>query len=201
MPRWRRLAEDGAAPALWLAGLVLIVLGNPIGGLALVAAGVVARAAVRAARRRSELELLIEGVSVGDVMETEAFAVVPYATLDSFAPALEVGGPTTVARVMRDGRLVGLVGERELDAVDRDRWPETHAEDAMSALDDLPMLDPAEPLRPAADRLGASDVSGFPVMAEGRVAGILTRLAVGRTLHERSVAGSPAAADEGRAAR
>jgi CBS domain-containing protein len=58
----------------------------------------------------------------------------------------------------------------------------------MVACDGLPELDPGEALGPAADRLGASSAPGLPVVSDGRLAGILTRLAVGRTVHERVVA-------------
>jgi CBS domain-containing protein len=183
---WRRLAGRLLAPALLVGGLALIVLGNAIGGLALVVAGWFARSAARSARRRDQLEQLIDGVTVGEVMETETLVVAPQATLDTFAESLDAGGATTVARVMVDDRLVGIVGLRELGRVPRGRWPTVHASDAMAGADALPVLAPGDELRPAADRLGASSAPGFPVLDEGRLAGILTRLAVGRTLHERA---------------
>jgi CBS domain-containing protein len=89
---------------------------------------------------------------------------------------------------MRGEELLGLVGPREIARVPRARWPEVHAAEAMAALQALPALAPDEPLGPAAERLAASSASGLPVVSEGRMAGILTRLAVGRTLHERAVA-------------
>ena len=197
-PRLRRLAGRLLAPALWAAGLVLIVLGNALAGFALVMAGWFARVAARASRRRDELERLIDGVTVGEVMETEAFVVAPQATLDTFADSLDVQGATTVARVMRDDRLLGVVGLRELARVPRGRWPTVHAAEAMSGADALPLLAPEDALRPAADRLGASSASGFPVVDEGRIAGILTRLAVGRVLHERSLRAAEDAAAPGK---
>ncbi len=181
----RQLLASLLAPALWAAGLVVIVLGNAIGGLALVMAGVVARSATRASRRREELEHLIDGVTVGDVMETASLVVAPHATLDTFAESLDAGGPTTVARVMVEGRLVGLVGLGEVERVPSARRQTVHASDAMVPTAELPELSPEEALRPAADRLGATAAPGLPVLVDGRLAGVLTRLAVGRTLHER----------------
>ncbi len=185
--RVRRLAARLVAPSLWAAGLILIVLGNGLAGFALVMAGWFARAASRASRRRDELEHLIAGVTVGEVMETEALVVAPQATLDTFGDSLDAQGATTVARVMRDDRLLGIVGMRELARVPRGRWQAVHAADAMSGADALPALAPGDALSPAADRLGASSASGFPVLDDGRIAGILTRLAVGRVLHEGSL--------------
>jgi len=187
-PRRRRQADRLLVPLLWAGGLALVVLGNGIAGMALVTAAWFARSAVRASRRRDQLERLIEGVTVGEVMETEPLVVAPQATLDAFGNALDATGSTTVARVMRDGHLVGLVGPRELAGVPRGRWSTVHAGEAMAASASLPVLTPGEALRPAADRLGASRAPGFPVLEDGRLAGILTRLAVGRTLHERMLA-------------
>jgi CBS domain-containing protein len=186
--RIRQRAILALATALLGGGLVLIVLGNLVGGLALLVASLFARAAVRTRRRRDELERLIDGLTVGEVMETVPFVVMPQATLDTFAPALEEADDTTVARVMRGDELLGLVGPREIGRVPRQRWAEVHAADAMAAFGGLPALDPGDALGPAADRLVASSAPGLPVVSEGRLAGILTRLSVGRVVHERTVA-------------
>lgn len=174
------------APALLAGGLVLIVLGDALGGLALLTLGWFVHVASRVRRRRARLEQLIDGLTVGEVMEVVPFVVVPQATLDTFAPALESADDATVARVMRGDELLGLVGLREIGRVPRRRWAEVHAADAMTASGGLPVLDPDDALGPAAERLGASSAPGLPVVSEGRLAGILTRLAVGRAVHERA---------------
>jgi CBS domain-containing protein len=188
MSGWRRLAGPLLAPALWLGGLFLIVLGEAIAGLALVMAGWFARTAARAARRREQLEHVVDGVTVGEVMETSALVVAPHATLDTFGDAIDPAGPTTVARVTRDGGLVGLIGIAQLDRVPRARWPIVHAAEAMVGVEALPALRPGEALRPVADRLGASSAPGFPVYEDAQLAGILTRLGVGRVVDERASA-------------
>ena len=187
-PRLRRLGSRALVPALLAGGLVLIVLGDALSGIALLTLGWFAHLAMRVRRRRDRLARLIEGLTVGDVMETVPFVVVPQATLDTFAAALEEGEEATVVRVMRGDELLGLVGPREVGRVPRGRWGAVHAAEAMVASDGLPELDPGEALGPAADRLGASSAPGLPVVSEGRLAGVLTRLAVGRTVHERVVA-------------
>jgi len=187
-PRIRRLATLALVPTLLALGLVLIVLGDALSGVALLTLAWFVNIAARVRRRRARLERLIDGLTVGEVMETVPFVVAPQATLDSFVPALESADDATVARVMRGDQLLGLVGLREIGRVPRGRWAEVHAADAMAASSGLPVLDPGDALGPAADRLGASSASGLPVVSEGRLAGILTRLAVGRTVHERVVA-------------
>jgi CBS domain-containing protein len=118
-------------------------------------------------------------------METTGPAVPPHATLDSFVPELDRTPDLGAIRVVDDGSLVGIVGPREVLRVPRERWPLVRAGEAMTPLATLPGLDAGEPLGPAAERLGASGATGFPVVAEGRPIGILTRTAVGRTLQAR----------------
>ena len=184
----RRAGELLVTPALLATGLIVFALGNAIGGLALLMSAWFAWTAVKARRRQRGLERVIDGLIVADVMETTPFVVVPQATLDTFAEALDATDETTVARVMRGEDLLGLVGPREIERVPRAQWPLVHAAEAMAALETLPVLSPGEPLGPAVERLAASSASGLPVVIEGRTTGILTRLAVGRTLHERAEA-------------
>ena len=174
------------APALWAAGLALILFGEAILGLALLVAGSFVRVAMRANRRRDQLEKAIVGVTVGEVMETQPLVIAPQATLDTFGDLLDPDGATTVAQVMRDGRLEGLVGIREVGRVPRERWATVHATEVMVGSDALRALAPDDALRPVADQLGASAAPGFPVLDEGRPVGILTRLAVGRALDQRA---------------
>jgi CBS domain-containing protein len=174
----------------WLvvgAGFVVTLAGNAIGGLALVLAGFAARAAIQAADRRDRLQRLLDGVTVADVMVTETRTVPAHVTVDTFAPDLD-GDEPDVVRVVADGRLVGILGRREIAKVPRRRWSAVRAGDAMAATAVLPGLVPDEPLGPAAERLGATGASGLPVLRDGEPVGILTRFAVGRTLQERLVA-------------
>lgn len=179
----------------WLGPLVIVAVGfvvtlggNAIGGLALVLAGFAARAAVQAADRRDRLARLLDGVTVADVMQTGGPTVPPGVTLDTFVEDLDAMPDVGVIRVVDDGRLVGLVGPREVAKVARKRWPTVRAGDAMVATAALPGLAPDDPLGPAAERLGASGATGLPVIADGQPVGVLTRFAVGRTLQERLVA-------------
>jgi hypothetical protein len=111
----------------------LIVLGDALGGIALLTLGWFAHLAMRVRRRRDRLARLIEGLTVGDAMETVPFVVVPQATLDTFAAALEEGDEATVARVMRGEELLGLVGPREIGRVPRGRWGAVHGRGHVNA--------------------------------------------------------------------
>jgi CBS domain-containing protein len=183
--RVREVARRLIGPVLVGAGFVMTLGGNALGGLALVLAGWMARAAVRAGDRRDRLQGLLDGVTVADAMETSGPAVAPHVTLDAFVPELDVSPDVGAVRVVADGALVGIVGPREVSRVPRSRWALVRAGEAMTATSSLPGLVPDEPLGPAAERLGASGATGWPVVADGRPVGILTRTAVGRALQVR----------------
>jgi CBS domain-containing protein len=206
MPRLDRVRARATArrlvgPVLVGAGFVLTLGGNAMGGLAFVLAGWMARAAVRAGDRRDRLQGLLDGVTVADAMEASGPTVAPHVTLDAFVPELDTSPDVGAVRVVADGALVGIVGPREVSRVPRSRWAVVRAGEAMTATASLPGLAPEEPLGPAAERLGASGATGWPVVADGRPVGILTRTAVGRALQVRlqgsslgrAAAGPPAA--------
>jgi CBS domain-containing protein len=183
--RARRLARRSIGPLLLGVGFVVTLGGNTLGGLAFVLAGWMARAAVRAGDRRDRLQGLLDGVTVADAMETAGPTVAPHVTLDAFVPELDLSPDVGAVRVVDGGALVGIVGPREVARVPRSRWSVVRAGEAMTATASLPGLVPDEPLGPAAERLGASGATGWPVVADGRPVGILTRTAVGRALQVR----------------
>jgi CBS domain-containing protein len=190
--RARWLLRRVGPTALVFAGIGLIVVGNAIGGLAIVFAGWTARAAVRASDRRDRLQRLVDGVIVADVMETDYPSVPSSVTLDTFTLAMEADPGSGVVRVVEAGRFVGLVGPREVARVPRDRWHVVRAAEAMAPAASLPGLAPGDPLGPAAERVGASGATGLPVLEDGEPVGILTRFALGRALQQRLSAGREA---------
>ena len=167
--RARRLVRRSVGPVLVAAGFVLTLGGNAIGGLALVLAGWTARAAVQAADRRDRLQQLLDGVTVGDVMETGG----PGGRPARHPRRLRAGARRRRRRRRRAGRRrrhasSGSSGPREVARVPRARWSAVRAGEAMTATASLPGLVPGEPLGPAAERLGASGATGWPVVADGR---------------------------------
>lgn len=187
-PALRRALRRAAPWAIVGAGFVLTLAGNAIGGLALVLAGFTARAAIQAADRRDRLQRLLDGVTVADAMVTESPTVPPHMTVDTFAPDLDDAAEPGVVRVVADGRLVGILGRREIAKVPRRRWATVRAGEAMASTASLPGLAPGEPLGPAAERLGATGATAVPVLQDGEPVGVLTRFGVGRILQERLIA-------------
>lgn len=173
-------------------GMLVALEGAVPDGLILVALGWVMRGSSIAIGQREQLEILIEGITVGEVMDRDLPTIPPQVTLDTFAEL--IAGAVTAIPVMAGDRLLGIVGLRDIRRIQRRRWETTRATEIMADADRLPVLRPDDDLRPAVARLQQSGVDGLPVLAEGRLVGLLTRFGVGRALQERLTSARAAAA-------
>ncbi len=167
-------------------GVLLAVSGELIDGFFLGMLGWFVRGSSGAQARQEVLEGLIVDATVGDAMERDLPVVPPQVTLDTFAAVLSGPESVSMVRVMAGGRLVGLVGPRELRRVRRSAWQRTQASVAMAPADSVPAAAPGDGLRSAVARLQAAGVEGLPVVENEELVGILTRHGIGRLVHERS---------------
>ena len=172
-------------------GVLLAFSGDLFDGLLVVMLGWFVRGSSGAQARQEILEDLIADATVGDAMERDLPVVPPQVTLDTFAAVLSGPEAASIVRVMAGDRLVGLIGPRELRRAGRSAWKRTQAAVAMTPADLLPATAPGEGLRSAATRLQAAGVDGLPVIEDGQLVGILTRYAVGRLVHQRSLQARP----------
>ncbi len=168
-------------------GVLLAFTGDLVDGFFLGMLGWFVRSSSGAQARQEVLEGLIADVTVGDAMERDLPAVPPQVTLDTFAAALAGPDSVSVVRVMAGGRLLGLVGRRELRRAGRSSWPRTQAAVAMTPADRLPSVERGDTLRSALARLQAANAEGLPVIDGGELVGILTRYGIGRLVHERAL--------------
>ena len=84
--------------------------------------------------------------------------------------------------------LVGVLGERQVRRVRRDKWSATRAGDLMTAAAGLPAIDPETTLREAIDHLHRMGLDGLPVLEAGALAGVVTRRAVAEAIRVRAAA-------------
>lgn len=195
--RFGRLTGYG----IMFAGVLVALEGALPDGLIMVALGWVMRGSSIAIGRREQLDVLIEGITVGEVMDRDLPVIPPQVTLDTFADLIAGAGMITAIPVMAGDTLLGVVGLRDIRRIQRRRWETTRATEIMAGAERLPVLRPEDDLRPAVARLAQSGVDGLPVLAEGRLVGLLTRFGVGRALQERMTAARTAAAAAATATR
>ncbi|HUQ41379.1 MAG TPA: site-2 protease family protein [Candidatus Limnocylindrales bacterium] len=76
--------------------------------------------------------------------------------------------------VVDDGRFVGLVTIGDLRKIEQDQWPVTPVDAVMERADDVPTVEPGEPLAIALDRFG-SELPLLPVVERGVLRALLHR--------------------------
>jgi CBS domain-containing protein len=175
----RIAARVGRRVGLLLAGsgFVVVLMVNSIDGLMLALCGWFLHSSGRTVERSADVDAILEGLHVADVMERDVNGVPPGLTLDTFGAQL-LDGSASALPVMQGDELVGILGTQQVRKVKRDRWPQTHAADLMVASDTVPTVAPDTSLRAATDSLRRSGLDGIPVLEAGALAGIVTRRVV-----------------------
>lgn len=193
---WRRTGSERSGwNAAWRSGRFtgLFVIG--IGVVFLVAQGDLTGAMIaltgwffvlssNSVRDRIRLDDLVGTHIVRDAMEEATATVAPSLTVDTFAAQL-LGGesPMTAVPVVEGGSIVGIVGAAQVRRLRRSDWAKTRVADVMVKPPKLSLLAPTEPLRQALERIYKSGVDGLPVMEDGQLLGVLTKLGIGRLIH------------------
>ena len=165
-------------------GIVGILVVDSLDGLMLAVCGWFIVSSASAVERSADIDAMLEGISVGDVMDHDVSGVPPGLTLDTFAGQMLDGAAHAAVAVMRGPDLLGIVGEKQVRRIRRDRWADTRAEDLMVSGDALPRVGPEMSLRDALDRLHRSGLDGLPVVESGALTGIVTRRAVAKAVAE-----------------
>jgi CBS domain-containing protein len=167
-------------------GIAAALAGFATEGLLVIALGWLLTTGARTLDRRLALEKLLRGVTVGDAMTHDPAWVGPNLTVDTFADRYE--GPEGVAAmpVVDDDRVLGVVSRRRLQRLGRKRFGATRAMEVMAAPPLAPLLDPDDPLWEALDTMNSGGIEALAVIAEGRLAGMLTRDSVAAAIRTRA---------------
>jgi Zn-dependent protease/predicted transcriptional regulator len=166
------------------AGIVGILIVDSLDGLMLAVCGWFIVSSASAIERSAAVDVMLEGISVADIMEHDVSGIPPGLTLDTFADQILDGSSQSSVPVLRGLDLLGMVGAKQVRRIRRDRWANTRAEDLMVSGDALPSVGPETSLRDALDRFHRSGLDGLPVLEAGALTGIVTRRAVAKALAE-----------------
>ena len=174
------------------AGLAALLFdGGPMGAM-LALTGWFLVLSANSLRDRVRLDDLVGGHTVLEAMDRDPATVTPSLTVDTFASQLlDRDSPLTAVPVVHDDRIVGLLGVRQVRAIRRGDWPTTRVSDVMVEPPTLAFLTPDEPLKQALERIHKAGVDGLPVVEDGKLVGMLTRLGVGTYVKERQAAPPP----------
>jgi Zn-dependent protease/CBS domain-containing protein len=180
-------------------GLLIVLFGGAIGGVWLVFIGWFLLMAAEAERAGAETHEALSGLRVDEVMAAEPVTAGPDDTLDEFMERCFYPHRHVAYPVVDGDKPLGLISFRSVLSLPRASWSETLVGEVMAPLDRLPALSPQMPLESAVHLLSESESNRALVLADERLAGLLSITDASRLLEARRVGvsnGVQARADE-----
>lgn len=162
-------------------GVFLLAVRQMSGLFWLVVGWFLATTAVSAGRRE-ELSAAFDGMTIGDVMRATPDAVSGNATISDLLSLYGMGPRLRSLPVEMSGRVVGVIGQEEIDSISPSRWPSMRTRALMSKIGPADVVEADEPfesllLRPAG-RSGRA-----VVVRDGVVVGIIDGQTLGSVLN------------------
>ncbi len=160
--------------------------GAGFGGLWMAFIGWFLLDAARASYAHLKITETLRGIRVGDVMTQDCPRVDGLDNLQTLVDEhlLRTGQRCFV--VEEKGQVAGIITPHEVKAVPRTRWPYTTVYEVMQPLDRLHTVGPDTSVTEALETMGREDVNQLPVIKDGRIAGMISRSHILRTLQTRA---------------
>jgi Zn-dependent protease/CBS domain-containing protein len=172
-------------------GIVEFFQGAGLGGLWLAFIGWFLLQAASASYLQVQTGTLLRGLRVRDLMSKECGTVSPALSLQEFVHEYLLKTGQRCFVVVQDGRLLGMITPKEVREVPPDAWPQTSVNGAMRRADKIHFVSPDMPAKEALEIMGREDVNQLPVMADGRLQGMVTRSHIVQVLRTRAEIASP----------
>ncbi len=176
------------AYAMILFGAVQAFTGNLVGGLWMAFIGWFLLTAAQASYAQVAVRDVLGGLRAGDVMSSEVPVVERSISLEDYVGELLRTG-RRCHLVVDDGRMVGMMTVHAASKVPREDWPVTSVQAVMLPPEQVRHASPEEPVLALFERMQADDVNQMPVVAGGRVVGMVTRDTVLRIIQTRMEVG------------
>jgi CBS domain-containing protein len=164
------------AAAFIVLGLAGFLRGGGIDGLWIAFIGWFLLMAARSTYVQAEVGDRLRGVRASDLMVRDFPLVDGRANLQTLADDyLLLPSDRRYFVAVDHGQPAGLLTTRQIDSVDRARWPSTSVRDVMLPLSRVRTVSPETLVSEALDWIASSDMNELPVMSNGRLAGIMPR--------------------------
>ncbi len=131
------------------------------------------------ASRESQAQVAIteglRGVRVADVMSRDYPTVDGHSNLQTFVEEHLVRTGRRCLVVTLNGHSEGMITPHEISEVQRARWPYTTVADVMRPLEQIRTVGPDTPVSEALEVMAREDLNQLPVVADGELAGLISR--------------------------
>ena len=128
--------------------------------------------------REVGLRHVLEGLRVGDLMARDCISVDGHYNLQTFVQEFVLRTGQRCFVVEQNGHVEGLVTPTEVSQVQREKWPYTTVDQVMQPIDEGKSVDPETPVIQALEVMARDNISQLPVVSQGRLSGIFSRLQV-----------------------
>jgi Zn-dependent protease/predicted transcriptional regulator len=174
------LVFTGAAMAM---GYHVPFFGRGLGsGLWLALIGFFLRGAARQQQLSSEINEALVGLRVADLMRTQGPVVDAATPLAALARGWFLRHDERAIPVLDAGAFVGVITITDLRSVPPELWSARTVHDAMTPLEALVVTTPDESASDALRKLGTAGMTQLPVIADGKLAGLLFERDIARWL-------------------
>lgn len=171
--RWASGAGQAIAWALMAFGAFNVFSGAVGSGLWLVLIGWFLNNAAKLSYQQLLLHDSLREVCVADVMNTRITRLAPELLVSELVRDHVLSGEQRVFPIQADGRLLGLIGLRDVRKLAPSEWSSALVQDVMSPTADTPGLRPDESAEHALKQLAAGSVEQLPVMQDSQVIGLV----------------------------
>ena len=187
----RVAARGGQAIAIVfiVLGLLRFFGGAGLGGLWIAFIGWFLLNAAGASYGQVELTDRLRGLRVADVMQRDCAQVESRSALQEVVDEFLRSGRRCFV-VLEGGAVVGLITPHEVKTVARERWAEAPVAEAMRPLGELRTVAPTTSVEDSLQLMAREDVHQLPVVAAGRLEGVISRGDVMRVLKVREELGA-----------
>ncbi|MCS7047080.1 MAG: site-2 protease family protein [Gemmataceae bacterium] len=158
---------------LFIGGILNALGGNLFGGVWFFFLGMFLQNAAQSSIAYAQLQQLLRGVRVADMMRRDPVTVDAGLTLREVADEYFLRFPYKSYPVIHDGRYVGMLSLRALQEEPRELWHTRLVGDVVANGPILPSVKPNEPVLQAMRKLAESGQSRLAVVDDGTLVGLL----------------------------
>lgn len=160
---------------LFVAGALMAFRGNLLGGIWLFFLGSFLQNAAQSSIAYAQLQQLLRGVHVGDMMRRQPMTIAAHRTLREAADLYFLQYPHKAYPVVEDGRFLGILTLRTLQEVPRHQWEMVYVGEVVLRDGQLPLVRPDEPVLQALHIMAESGESRLAVVENSLLVGLLCR--------------------------
>ena len=169
------IGQMAAVGFIVLGLLSFFTMGGGIAGLWLALIGWFLLSAAQGEYAQVTIREALQEVRVADVMAHDCVTVEATSDVQHVVDDVLLRTGRRCVIVEEDGAILGLLTPKDLRHVDRHRWRDVVVREVMRPLDRLRTVTPDTPLSDAFAAMAQADVHQLPVMARGRLEGVVDR--------------------------